>query len=137
MEQNEKPSSIDEIFKDYKGSDHVEEVDWGKDVGNEIIPDDTDWICSFEIDEDTKDKVMAAAAKYGMTFDEYFNASIKYMAEHKEETKEETTAKRRNNSKNKRKKQKQKEAAKSQRKKQKAHGRNTRKRQEGQSKKHM
>ena len=42
MEQNEKPSSIDEIFKDYKGSDHVEEVDWGKDVGNEIIPDDTD-----------------------------------------------------------------------------------------------
>ena len=88
MEQNEKPSSIDEIFKDYKGSDHVDEVDWGKDVGNEIIPDDTDWICSFEIDEDTKDKVMAAAAKYGMTFDEYFNASIKYMAEHKEETKE-------------------------------------------------
>ena len=88
MEQNEKPSSIDEIFKDYKGSGHVEEVDWGKDVGNEIIPDDEDWICSFEIDEDTKDKVMATAAKYGMTIDEYFNASIKYMAEYKEETKE-------------------------------------------------
>lgn len=45
-------------------SDHVDEVDWGKDVGKEIISDDTDCICSFEIDEDTKDKVMVAAAKY-------------------------------------------------------------------------
>ena len=88
MEKNKKPSSIDELFKDYKGSEHVAEIDWGKDVGKEIIPDDTDWICSFEIDEDTKEKVMAAAAKYGMTFDEYFNVSIKYMIEHKEEIKE-------------------------------------------------
>ena len=31
---------------------------------------------------------MVAAAKYGMTLDEYFNASLKYMSEHKEETKE-------------------------------------------------
>ena len=88
MGNEKEPSSLDEIFKDYKGSDHVEEVDWGKDVGKEIISDGTDCICSFEIDEDTKDKVMAAAAKYGMTLDEYFNAFLKYMFEHKKETKE-------------------------------------------------
>lgn len=88
MSNEKEPSSLEDVFRDYKGSDHVEEVDWGKDVGNEILPDDTDWVCSFVIDEDTKDKVMAAAAKYGMTFDEYFNASMEYMAEHKEETRE-------------------------------------------------
>ncbi len=28
MEKNERPSSIDELFKDYKGSEQVEDVDW-------------------------------------------------------------------------------------------------------------
>lgn len=41
MKKEEKEiSSIEELFEGYKGTGHVDEIDWGKDVGKEIITDD-------------------------------------------------------------------------------------------------
>lgn len=37
MEKNVVPSSIDEMFNDYKGYEHVEDVDWGKGVAKRLF----------------------------------------------------------------------------------------------------